>query len=96
MPFLLLAQPVDVLPRPVEQFQKMQWWAIPVVAIISFILLGLEEVGKELENPFLYGFNDLPVDALCNNLIGDVESIANFSSEEFLSLTPKEPPLVVL
>ena len=81
---------------PFNLIEKMQWWAIPVVAIISFILLGLEEVGKELENPFLYGFNDLPVDALCNNLIGDVESIANFSSEEFLSLTPKEPPLVVL
>lgn len=81
---------------PFNLIEKMQWWAIPVVAIVSFILLGLEEVGKELENPFLYGVNDLPVDALCNNVIDDIESIAHFSSGEFLSLTPKESPFPVL
>ncbi|HEY9769444.1 MAG TPA: bestrophin family ion channel [Coleofasciculaceae cyanobacterium] len=63
---------------PFNLIQKMGWWAIPVVAIVSFILLGLEEVGKELENPFLYGVNDLPVNDLCNKIINDVESIAIF------------------
>ena len=64
----------------------MHWWAIPVTAIVSFILLGLEEVGKELENPFLYGVNDLPVNDLCQNIATDVESIASFASEDFVSL----------
>ena len=71
---------------PFNLIQKMQWWAIPVTAIVSFILLGLEEVGKELENPFLYGVNDLPVNALCQNIATDVETIANFASEDFVSL----------
>ena len=71
---------------PFNLIDKMQWWAIPVVAIVSFILLGLEEVGKELENPFLYGVNDIPIDTICNNLIGDVESVANFASAKTVSL----------
>lgn len=49
-----------------------------------------EEVGKELENPFLYGVNDLPVNALCQNIATDVESIASFASEDFVSLTQDE------
>ncbi len=61
---------------PFNIIEKMQWWTIPVVAIISFILLGLEQVGKELENPFLYGKNDIPIDKLCANVATDVETIA--------------------
>ena len=75
---------------PFNLIQKMHWWAIPVTAIVSFILLGLEEVGKELENPFLYGVNDLPVNDLCQNIATDVETIANFTSEDFVSLTQDE------
>ena len=75
---------------PFNLIDKMQWWAIPVVAIVSFILLGIEEVGKELENPFLYGANDLPVDHLCNNITGDIETVVNFSAEPVWQLTEKE------
>ena len=71
---------------PFNLTEKMQWWAVPLVAVISFILLGLEEVAKEIENPFLSGANNLPIDDICHNIIGDVESIAHFSSEEFVSL----------
>jgi putative membrane protein len=84
------------LALPFNLIEKMQWCAIPIVAIISFILLGLEQVGKELENPFLYGVNDLPMDLLSQNIIGDVESIANFSSEELLPLISKENSLSFL
>ena len=76
---------------PFNLIQKMQWWAIPVTAVVSFILLGLEEVGKELENPFLYGKNDLPVNDLCRNIATDVDSIANFT----VSQSIREPNLTV-
>lgn len=70
---------------PFNLIQKMHWWAVPVTAIVSFILLGLEEVGKELENPFLYGKNDLPVNSLCRNIAADVDSIANFALQDYSS-----------
>lgn len=63
----------------------MQWLTVPIVAIVSFILLGVEEVGKEIENPFLQGINDLPVDTIAQNVIRDLNTIANFSSDK---LTP--------
>ncbi len=72
---------------PFNLIQRMHWWAILVTAVVSFILLGLEEVGRELENPFLYSINDLPVDNLCQNIAADVESIASFDSADFSSLT---------
>lgn len=75
---------------PFNLIEKMGWWTLPVVAIVSFILLGLEEVGNELENPFIYGVNDLPVDTICNNIIVDIETIANFSAEEFRPLISKD------
>ena len=79
---------------PFNLTQNMQWWAIPITAVVSFILLGLEEVGKELENPFLYGANDLPVDSLCQNIAADVDTIANFNSVNFMSLTQDEYSLI--
>ena len=79
---------------PFNLIQNMQWWAIPITAVVSFILLGLEEVGKELENPFLYSVNDLPVNELCQNIAADVESIASFSSNDLVSLTKDESILV--
>ena len=80
----------EMFTLPFNLIEKMQWWAIPVTAIVSFILLGLEEVGKELENPFLYGVNDLPVDDLCQNIIADIEIIASFASEDSISLKQDE------
>jgi ion channel-forming bestrophin family protein len=71
---------------PFNLVEHIGWWAILVVAVVSFALLGIEQLGNELENPFQYDVNDLPVNTLCNDLADDVASIANFSSEKFLSL----------
>lgn len=38
---------------------------IPVVALVSFTLLGIEAIGLEIENPFGHDPNDLPLNAIC-------------------------------
>ena len=81
---------------PFRLVPQIQWLTILIVAIVSFILLGMEEVARELENPFLYGANDIPLNNLCDNIIGDLETIANFSSEELLPLTQNNLSLVEL
>lgn len=45
------------------------------VAIIAFALLGIEEIGLEIENPFGYDDNDLPLDAQAQELRNDIEEI---------------------
>jgi len=36
-----------------------------IVALISFTLLGIEEIGIQIEDPFGHDANDLPLDNIC-------------------------------
>mmetsp|Transcript_3533 Transcript_3533/g.8802 ORF Transcript_3533/g.8802 Transcript_3533/m.8802 type:complete len:89 (-) Transcript_3533:26-292(-) len=38
------------------------WATVPSIAMISFFMLGVEEIGMEIEEPFTV----LPLDAICN------------------------------
>jgi putative membrane protein len=46
-----------------------------VAAVISFTLLGIEEIGREIENPFGYDQNDLPLDDICNTMLKNIEDL---------------------
>jgi len=43
------------------------------VGLVSFILMGVEQIGNEIENPFGHDFNDLPIDAICEGITANVE-----------------------
>lgn len=60
---------------PFQLVAKLYWWTIPAVGIISFSLLGIEEIGVEIENPFGYDPNDLPLDRYCHELKDDIEEL---------------------
>ena len=54
------------------------WYTGIVVGMISFTLFGIEEIGREIENPFGYDPNDLQLDAICQTMrrnIADIISI---------------------
>lgn len=55
---------------------EMQWVAIPTVAAIAFGLLGIEEAGVEIEDPFGDDPNDLPVEAICATIARDTTALA--------------------
>jgi len=52
--------------------------------LISFTLLGIEEIGLEIENPFGYDTNDLPLDHICNTIKDETEEFITYN----LSLKP--------
>jgi putative membrane protein len=64
---------------PFHLVSEFHWWTGFVVAVISFILLGVEEVGSELDNPFGRDPNDLPVDEICHTIAESVESVLAFA-----------------
>ena len=69
----------------------LTWWTGPVLAFISFILLGIDEIGAEIEEPFGHDPNDLPLDFICNTILRNVESlIANAPSKRHLCNYPKK------
>lgn len=59
---------------PFRMVPELVWWSVPIMAIVSFLLLGVEEVGRELENPFGFTANDLPLDDICAGITGNVEA----------------------
>lgn len=60
-----------LLPFPLVK--DLEWGTGFFVALISFTLLGIEEIGVEIENPFGYDVNDLPLDTICNNMRNEIE-----------------------
>ncbi len=60
---------------PFQLVSTLGWWTGAIVSLISFTLLGIEEIGIEIENPFGYDANDLPLDAICNTMLRNIEDL---------------------
>ncbi|CAG8499745.1 14147_t:CDS:2 [Dentiscutata heterogama] len=58
---------------PFTLVDNLGWITIPAMAVISFILFGVEAIGSEIENPFGYDNNDLPLDDYCKDLEAEVK-----------------------
>lgn len=55
---------------------KFGYLIIPMMLVMLYILLGLEIMSEELEDPFGTDDNDLPLDMIANNIASNVKSIA--------------------
>ncbi|CAG8600275.1 5050_t:CDS:2, partial [Racocetra persica] len=58
---------------PFTLVDLLGWLTIPVIFVISFILFGVEAIGSEIEDPFGYDVNDLPLDDYCKNLEAEIK-----------------------
>ncbi|NJP10908.1 MAG: hypothetical protein HC866_16695 [Leptolyngbyaceae cyanobacterium RU_5_1] len=63
------------LSLPFQMVETLGWWTGAVVALISFTLFGIEEIGIEIENPFGRDPNDLPLDAICDTMLRNIEDL---------------------
>lgn len=51
------------------------WWTLPLTAMVSYFMLGLETVAGHVEQPFGYDEDDLNLDGLCSTIevtVGEV------------------------
>ncbi|KAL1915607.1 uncharacterized protein VTP21DRAFT_6731 [Calcarisporiella thermophila] len=60
---------------PFQIADKLGWWTIMVVWFVSFIMYGVEAIGEEIENPFGYDPNDLPIDSFCDVIRRELNAI---------------------
>jgi putative membrane protein len=68
---------------PFQMVKDLQWWTVPVTGVVAFSLFGIEAIGLEIENPFGYDANDIPLDKLCQRLENNIEElIASDTSQE--------------
>ncbi|KAI9894342.1 MAG: hypothetical protein M1814_003098 [Vezdaea aestivalis] len=52
---------------PFAMVDDMNWWAVPIVALVTFTLYGIEGIGSQLEDPFGYDKNDIAMDAIAED-----------------------------
>jgi Predicted membrane protein len=60
---------------PFQMVAQLGWWTGPLVSLVSFTLFGIEEIGIEIENPFGYDANDLPLDTICATMRRNIEDL---------------------
>ena len=58
---------------PFQLVSTLGLWTGAIVGLISFTLLGIEEIGIEIENPFGTDANDLPLDEMSKTIRNSVE-----------------------
>ena len=68
---------IYTLTLPVGLATDFFYWSIPISIFILYILGSLELLAEEIENPFGEDTNDLPVDAICQNIKKNVDEILN-------------------
>lgn len=66
---------------PFQFVKDLGWWTGMFVAIVSFALFGIEEIGVEIENPFGYDTNDLPLDKICHNIQNNIEEFIEYDAK---------------
>ncbi|MFQ4144126.1 bestrophin family protein [Chlorogloeopsis sp. ULAP02] len=64
---------------PFQIVEELGWWTGVIVALISFTLFGIEAIGLEIENPFGYDANDLPLDTICNTMKRNIDDLMSLS-----------------
>ncbi|MTJ51552.1 hypothetical protein FJR38_02050 [Anabaena sp. UHCC 0253] len=64
---------------PFQIVQSLGWWTGFISALVSFTLLGIEAIGLEIENPFGYDENDLPLDAICTNIKLNIDDLTTLT-----------------
>ena len=60
---------------PFDLVSDVTWWTGIIMAFVSFTLLGIEEIGSEIEEPFGHDPNDLPLDGICNTILRNIEEL---------------------
>ncbi|KAJ3053557.1 hypothetical protein HK097_003986 [Rhizophlyctis rosea] len=70
---------------PFQTIQTIGWGTVPVVMLASFTMLGIDSIGRQIEDPFGYDENDLPVDDFCEETERELGRLMGMSE----GLTPE-------
>lgn len=60
---------------PFAMVEQMGWFTPLAAAVLGFALFGIDEIGVEIEDPFGYDPNDLPLDAIGDAIERSIDDI---------------------
>lgn len=58
---------------PFGVVKNCRWGTIPVCCVAAYSLMGFEDIGVEIENPFGHDFNDLPLDSITTTITTNLQ-----------------------
>ena len=64
---------------PFQIVDDLHWWTGLISALVSFTLLGIEAIGLEIENPFGYDANDLPLATICKVMQRNIDDLISIT-----------------
>ena len=67
------------LTLPLGYVFVLSWLAVPVVVFVFYVLASLELIAEQIEDPFGYDSNDLPMDRLSQTITSNVKDILSDS-----------------
>ncbi|KAJ1547703.1 hypothetical protein HK096_000994 [Nowakowskiella sp. JEL0078] len=70
-----------ILSLPFQLLITLNWTTIPVTFITSFMLLGVEGIGGQIEDPFDTDPNDLPFDDFCDSIAIEMRALTERTSK---------------
>jgi putative membrane protein len=80
-----------LLTLPCALVEQFGWETVGYMALISYVLLGIDEIGVEIENPFGSDPNDLPLEKICAGIESDLTSVLTPAAELPPFERPKNP-----
>ena len=60
---------------PLAIVKDFGWATIPATLVISYVMLGVEEIGVEIEDPFGTDDNDLPLKPICETIESNLRGL---------------------
>ncbi len=60
---------------PFAFMSEFSYWTVPIVLMVFFILVSVELIAEEIEDPFGRDVNDLPTDDLCDKITNNVREL---------------------
>jgi putative membrane protein len=54
---------------------EFSWWTVPLTAMISYFMIGLEIAAEHTEEPFGFDDDDLDLDALCRVIDSSIDEV---------------------
>jgi ion channel-forming bestrophin family protein len=64
---------------PFELVESLTWLTGVITSLVSFTLFGIEAIGFEIENPFGYDANDLPLDRICHTMKRNIDDLISMT-----------------
>jgi hypothetical protein len=64
-----------ILLLPIQIYPKLHIMTIPATLLAAYVILGLMQIGVEIENPFGDMVSDLPLDLYCQQIQHDIDII---------------------